>query len=57
MSGTYDLEKIHSIVNETPVLHVSFAAQDESDPFPHVVPMIGVMGSFGKRDIVIFGLG
>jgi len=43
--GTYDLGEIHSIINSTPVLHVSFSPSPE-DPFPAILPMIGVMGSF-----------
>ena len=45
IAGNYDLGTIHSIVNETPVCHVSFAP-DPADPFPAILPMIGVMGSF-----------
>jgi uncharacterized protein len=44
-AGIYDLGTIHSIVNETPVCHVSFAP-DPADPFPAILPMIAVMGSF-----------
>ena len=36
---------IHSIVNSTQVLHVSFNPGPE-DPFPAIIPMIGQMGSF-----------
>jgi len=43
--GTYDLGAIHSIINNTAVLHVSFTPSAE-DPFPAILPMIGVMGSF-----------
>jgi uncharacterized protein len=43
--GHYDLGTIHAIVNETSVCHVSFTP-DPADPFPAVLPMIGVMGSF-----------
>ena len=45
LAGNYDLGTIHSIINETPVCHVSFAP-DPADPFPAILPMIGVMGSF-----------
>ena len=44
-TATYDLGAIHSIINTTSVLHVSFAPSPE-DPFPAILPMIGVMGSF-----------
>jgi len=43
--GTYDLGAIHSVINTTSVLHVSFAP-DPDQPFPAILPMIGVMGSF-----------
>ncbi|KAI9885585.1 MAG: hypothetical protein M1823_002594 [Watsoniomyces obsoletus] len=41
----YDLQTIHSLINEALVLHVSFTP-DPEDPFPAILPMIGVMGSF-----------
>ncbi|KIV91983.1 hypothetical protein PV10_06468 [Exophiala mesophila] len=43
--GTYDLGAIHSIINTTSVLHVSFPPAPDN-PFPAILPMIGVMGSF-----------
>jgi len=43
--GTYDLGVIHSIVNNTAVLHISFSP-GPTEPFPAVLPMIGAMGSF-----------
>ena len=43
--ATYDVGAIHSIINTTSVLHVSFSP-DPSDPFPAILPMIGVMGSY-----------
>jgi len=43
--ATYDLGAIHSIINTTQVLHVSFQP-DPEDPFPAILPMIGQMGSF-----------
>ena len=47
LSATYDLHDIHSIINSTPVLHVSFNSSDPAQgPFPAILPMIGVMGSF-----------
>lgn len=47
LSATYDLHTIHSIINSTSVLHVSFNPADPSQgPFPAILPMIGVMGSF-----------
>ncbi|EAW06624.1 pyridoxamine 5'-phosphate oxidase family protein [Aspergillus clavatus NRRL 1] len=43
--ATYDLDAIHSIINASQVLHVSFSP-GPSDPFPAILPMIGQMGSF-----------
>ncbi|KAB8074513.1 hypothetical protein BDV29DRAFT_121472 [Aspergillus leporis] len=43
--ATYDLNAIHSIINASQVLHVSFSP-GPSDPFPAILPMIGQMGSF-----------
>jgi len=43
--ATYDVGAIHSIINTTSVLHVSFTP-DPADPFPAILPMIGVMGSY-----------
>ncbi|KAL4795108.1 hypothetical protein BDV19DRAFT_363622 [Aspergillus venezuelensis] len=43
--ATYDLGAIHSIVNSSQVLHVSFNP-GPSEPFPVILPMIGQMGSF-----------
>lgn len=45
MIATYDVETIHSIVNNTPVLHVSFVP-DPAVPAPIILPMIGQMGLF-----------
>ncbi|KAJ5179247.1 FMN-binding split barrel-related protein [Penicillium capsulatum] len=43
--ATYDLGPIHSIINDSKVLNVSFNPGAE-DPFPTILPMIGQMGSF-----------
>jgi uncharacterized protein len=43
--GTYDCGAIHQIINTSPVLHCSFPPGND-DPFPALLPMIGVMGSF-----------
>ncbi|KAH7310328.1 hypothetical protein BKA65DRAFT_518864 [Rhexocercosporidium sp. MPI-PUGE-AT-0058] len=43
----YSLQKIHSIINTSPVLHVSFSP-GPNDPFPVILPMIGQMGSFSR---------
>jgi uncharacterized protein len=43
--GTYELGAIHNIINSASVLHVSFAPSPDQ-PFPAILPMIGVMGSY-----------
>lgn len=43
--GTYDCGAIHHIINTSPVLHCAFPPGSD-DPFPALLPMIGVMGSF-----------
>lgn len=43
--GVYDLEIIHSIINTSLVLNVSFSPSPE-DEFPSILPMIGAMASF-----------
>lgn len=45
----YDFSTIHSIVDSSPILHVSFLPSDPADdPFPTILPMIGQMGSFSN---------
>ncbi|KAF2475508.1 uncharacterized protein BDR25DRAFT_382533 [Lindgomyces ingoldianus] len=43
--ATYDVETIRSIVNSTPVLHVSFVPEP-TIPAPIVLPMIGQLGLY-----------
>ncbi|KAF2683118.1 hypothetical protein K458DRAFT_305808 [Lentithecium fluviatile CBS 122367] len=43
--ATYDTETIHTIINTTPVLHVSFVP-DPTTPAPIILPMIGQMGLY-----------
>jgi nitroimidazol reductase NimA-like FMN-containing flavoprotein (pyridoxamine 5'-phosphate oxidase superfamily) len=45
--AVYSLTTIHTIINTTPVLHVSFTPSP-SDPFPVILPMIGQMASFTR---------
>ncbi|RDW95211.1 hypothetical protein BP5796_00974 [Coleophoma crateriformis] len=45
--AVYSLTTIHTIINTSPVLHVSFQPSP-SDPFPVILPMIGQMGSFSR---------
>ncbi|KIW97840.1 uncharacterized protein Z519_01424 [Cladophialophora bantiana CBS 173.52] len=44
--ATYDLEQIHTIINTSTVVHVSFNTPDASNPFPVTLPMVGVAASF-----------
>ncbi|KAF2020183.1 hypothetical protein BU24DRAFT_489995 [Aaosphaeria arxii CBS 175.79] len=43
--ATYDVDTVHTIVNSTPVLHVSFVP-DPSTLAPVVLPMIGQLGLY-----------
>lgn len=48
--ASYDFGTVHSIVNTSSILHVSFLPCDPSeDPFPTALPMIGHMGSFSNQ--------
>jgi nitroimidazol reductase NimA-like FMN-containing flavoprotein (pyridoxamine 5'-phosphate oxidase superfamily) len=49
---TYDYATVHSIVNTTSVLHVSFPPTND-DPFPAILPMIGVVGSFSNPNAAL----
>lgn len=57
----YDFETVHAIVNQSPILHVSFLpTATDQDPFPTILPMIGHMGSFdgpatGALDVYLHG--
>ncbi|KAF4447247.1 flavin-nucleotide-binding, partial [Fusarium albosuccineum] len=44
--GFYELETIHSIINTAKMLYVSFNAPNS--PFPVMLPMIGIMGSYDR---------
>lgn len=44
--GSHELETIHSILNASPILHVSF--NTDASPFPMILPMIGFVGSFDR---------
>ncbi|PVH96233.1 5-nitroimidazole antibiotic resistance protein [Periconia macrospinosa] len=46
--GTYDYATIHSILNTSPILHLSFV--DPEHPFPVVLPMLGCTGNFKGND-------
>jgi hypothetical protein len=47
-AGAYDYETVHSIINASPILHVSF--NDPEQPFPVVLPMLGCTGNFEDKD-------
>jgi uncharacterized protein len=50
--GKYDFATVHSIFNQSSILHVSFLPTDPSiDPFPTILPMLGAMGSFENPTI------
>ncbi|KAK7184933.1 hypothetical protein DPSP01_002760 [Paraphaeosphaeria sporulosa] len=56
--GKYDYETVYSIIDESPILHVSF--NDPEHPFPVVLPMLGCTINFEdpdaeERDIYIHG--
>ena len=58
--GAYDYQTIHSIIDEAPILHVSFI--DPEQEYPVSLPMLGCTGVFGddadesgKRDIYVHG--
>ncbi|KAL0934245.1 flavin-nucleotide-binding protein [Colletotrichum truncatum] len=44
--ATYALRTIHSIINTSPILHVSFNVPNS--PFPNILPMLGQMASFAR---------
>ncbi|KAJ9613167.1 hypothetical protein H2200_003108 [Cladophialophora chaetospira] len=44
--ATYDLEQIHTIINTSTVVHVSFNTPDPTNPFPVTLPMVGVAASY-----------
>ncbi|WPH03175.1 flavin-nucleotide-binding protein [Acrodontium crateriforme] len=45
---TYDQELVHGILNEVPILHVSFNAppNDDMPQFPTILPMLGAVGTY-----------
>ncbi|KAF9741867.1 hypothetical protein PMIN06_012280 [Paraphaeosphaeria minitans] len=56
--GTYDYKTVYSIIDESPILHVSF--NDPEHDFPVVLPMLGCTINFEdpeaeERDIYIHG--
>ncbi|KAK1714976.1 hypothetical protein CaCOL14_012889 [Colletotrichum acutatum] len=44
--ASYALRTIHTIINTSTILHVSF--NDPQSPFPTILPMLGQMGSFSR---------
>lgn len=52
LRGKYDLETIHSIMQQSRVVHVSFSPFPDN-PFPVILPMIGVMGGLSLIDLPV----
>ncbi|KAG4028368.1 hypothetical protein MFRU_022g00860 [Monilinia fructicola] len=44
--ANYNHKTIHTIINSSPILHVSFHTPDPEDPFPATLPMLGFMGIY-----------
>ncbi|KAL8726527.1 MAG: hypothetical protein Q9166_006659 [cf. Caloplaca sp. 2 TL-2023] len=46
--GIYDYQTVNTIVDQTPILHVSFSASSEPDepPFPVILPMLGATSAY-----------
>jgi nitroimidazol reductase NimA-like FMN-containing flavoprotein (pyridoxamine 5'-phosphate oxidase superfamily) len=55
-AAAYDQELIHDIINETPILHVSFNAPPKDGPqFPTILPMLGSIDTFsGDEDAHVY---
>jgi len=55
-TAEYDATLIHGIINETPILHVSFnAAPKDGEPqFPTVLPMLGAVGSHNDNEPALY---
>ncbi|EME84494.1 uncharacterized protein MYCFIDRAFT_152718 [Pseudocercospora fijiensis CIRAD86] len=55
----YDADLIHSIINECPVLHVSFNAPLKEGPqFPTILPMLGALDTYnddGEPSVYLHG--
>ncbi|KAG9245110.1 putative flavin-nucleotide-binding protein [Calycina marina] len=51
--GKYDFQTIHTIVNTSPVLHVSFPTPDPKDLFSAIIPMLSFMGSFTSQNAAL----
>ncbi|THV45720.1 hypothetical protein BGAL_0457g00030 [Botrytis galanthina] len=46
----YDHRTIHTIINSSPILHVSFHTPSPEDPFPAILPMLGFMGLYDPQN-------
>ena len=55
----YDTELIHGIVNECPILHVSFNTPSKDGPrFPTILPMLGTIATYAddeKAHVYVYG--
>jgi nitroimidazol reductase NimA-like FMN-containing flavoprotein (pyridoxamine 5'-phosphate oxidase superfamily) len=50
-TASYDTEFIHGIVNECPILHVSFNAPPKDGPqFPTILPMLGTIATYADDE-------
>lgn len=47
-TGHYDYTTIHTLLDQSPILHVSFT--DPAQPFPVVLPMLGCTGTYACPD-------
>ena len=47
-AATYDLVAIHTLINTSSVIHISFPPDPAEGPFPAVLPFIGQMGSYDR---------
>jgi nitroimidazol reductase NimA-like FMN-containing flavoprotein (pyridoxamine 5'-phosphate oxidase superfamily) len=49
--ASYEYSAVHSIVNSSAILHVSFIPDESEEAFPTTLPMIGQMGSFSDPSV------
>lgn len=51
ITAGHEQQLVHNIINDTPILHVSFNAPLKDGPqFPTVLPMLGAMGTYGSDE-------
>ena len=50
-AAQYDQALVHNILNETPILHVSFNAPPKEGPqFPTILPMLGAVATYSSDE-------